>query len=173
MPIVRTFMCPACGHRLQATLSMEQWDEPPPECPQCIQEPMDIDFRPIALGGSLRAKAARVAETIAAEDYDVADMQMDSRQGGKPKVRYKEPKELKELAAKVAREARLSATDNRHAPSNWAAAQETLLQAVAVGRQTRMMSGGKSGLDILQANIKSGVEPDKIANSKKLSARIW
>lgn len=170
-------MCADCGHRLELELRLDQWNDPPPPCPQCDKVEIDLDFRPIALGGSLANRAMAYAEKIAAEDYQVADMQLDSREGGRPKVRYQEPKELKEAAAKVAREASREAHRTRHAPSNWspnpAAAHETLLKAVAIGREARLMSGGKSGLEILQDNIRNGTEPDKIANSKKLSAKIW
>jgi hypothetical protein len=42
---------------------------------------------------------------------------------------------------------------------------------MAAGRQTRLKHG--SGLDILQANLKSGVEPDLIEVSKRRAMRVW
>ena len=44
MPIVRTYACPECNHYMRVTLSMEQADDPPPDCPRCnaydLQHPM-------------------------------------------------------------------------------------------------------------------------------------
>jgi hypothetical protein len=152
MPIVRTFMCPDCAHQLRVTLTMEQWDEPPPECPRCTTRPMDIDFRPIAIGGSTRARAIKLAEDIAEKDYHVADMNVDNREGGKPKVRYKD--------------------QNRVTPHQWGVAQEALQTAIALGRQTRQQHGG-DGLDMLQRALKEGVQPDLIEQSKKRAMKIW
>lgn len=150
--IVRTFMCNECGHRLELTLSMDQWDSPPPDCPECARHPMDIDFRPIAIGGSHRARAVALAEKIAEEDYQVADFKSDGREGGRPKVRYKD--------------------QNKVTPTQWGAAQEVLQTAIALGRQTRIQHGG-DGLDMLQRALKSGDQPDLIEQSKKRSMRIW
>jgi hypothetical protein len=47
-----------------------------------------------------------------------------------------------------------------------------LEQAIAVGRQSRLRHG--SGLDVLQANLASGAEPDLIANSKRNKMiKLW
>ena len=156
MPIVRTFACPECNHYLELTLPIDQWDSPPPVCPECSRrqpaQPMQQEFKPVAIGGSLRAKAVEIAETIAREDYHVADMQSDRRVGGKPKVRYRD--------AKVATK------------SDWTVAQGALATAISLGRETRLKHGG-NGLDILQRGLADGSIPDMIANSKKLSAKIW
>lgn len=172
MPIVRTFMCGECGHHLQVTLSMDQWDSPPPECPECARHPMDIDFRPIALGGSTKARAAALAEKIAAEDYHVADMQIDGRDGGKPNVRYKDinPNTLGQASTELMQT--LKKASNVARTSNWGATNEALQTAITLGRQTRMQYGG-NGLDMLQRALKDGVQPDLIEQSKKRAMKVW
>jgi hypothetical protein len=50
-------------------------------------------------------------------------------------------------------------------------AQGALEGAIAAGRQMRLRHG--SGLDVLQANLKSGVQKDLIEVSKQRSVKIW
>jgi hypothetical protein len=152
MPIVRTYQCEQCFNRIELTLPMEQWDRSPPNCPVCEQQQMQQDFKPVAIGGSPAAKAHAIAEDIASNDYHVADMQREHRREGTPNVRYK---------------------DAQSAPSQasaWGATSEALSMAIAAGRETRLNYG--SGLDVLQANIKSGREPDLIELSKRRSIRV-
>jgi putative FmdB family regulatory protein len=153
MPIVRTYACEQCNHFIEVTLSMEQCDDPAPECPACAARAMQQQFRPVAITGSPSARAHALAEDIAANDYHVADMGSARKEGDRPKVRYKD----------------------QTAPlptSTWAGVpQATLEQAIASGRHTRLNFG--SGLDILQSNLKSGAEPDLIANSKRKAMRVW
>jgi putative FmdB family regulatory protein len=151
MPIIRTYQCEDCNHRLDLTIPADDWDAPSPTCPECAARPMSQEFRPFAIGGTPAAKAQAIAEDIAARDYHVADMQRD-KHALTPTVRYQDA--------------------SREIPqSSWQAAGETLQQAIASGRETRLKHG--SGLDILQANLKSGAEPDLIANSKKRAMRVW
>ena len=91
MPIVRTYQCETCFHRIELTLASEQWDDPAPECPMCAHTAMQQQFKPVAITGSPSARAHAIAEDIAANDYHVADMSDDGRKpGGAPKVRYKD-----------------------------------------------------------------------------------
>ena len=157
MPIVRTYGCGTCGHFMDLTLTMEQVDEEPPVCPRCAQTQMAQEFKPVAIGGSTVGKAAKLAETIAAEDYGVADMQHDTRRGGTPKVRYKDqgtPLQQQQM-------------------SSWGATGNVLQEAMALGRRTRMANGGFSGVDTLQQMLKSGEQPDLIEASKKRAMRVW
>lgn len=152
MPIIRTYACEDCNHLMDVVLSMDQVDDPPPPCPMCAQRPMRQEFRPIAIGGSVSSRAHAIAEEIAANDYKVGDMQVGRKEGDVTKVRYKD--------------------QNQHVPaSSWTATRETLEHAIASGRQSRLQHG--SGLDVLQANLKSGAEPDLIANSKRQSIKLW
>ena len=155
MPIVRTYGCPECNHIMEVTLTAEQWDDPPPDCPRCaawdFEHPTQQIFKPPAIGGSNRSKAVAVAEKIAAEDYNVANMNTEGKEGHTPKVRYKD-------AAVVT-------------PSTWGIAQEALQSAITAGRESRLKYG--SGLDVLQHTLKTGDQPDLIELSKKRSARIW
>lgn len=107
----------------------------------------------MAIGGSNRAKAVKLAEQIAEQDYGVADFKAEGRQGGGASPRYKDQR-----------------IDN---PSNWInlTANGQFAQAMAAGRQTRKQFG--DGLDVLQHNLKTGVQPDLIALSKKRSMRVW
>ena len=157
MPIVRTYGCGDCGHFLDVTLSMEQVDDPPPDCPHCASVATQQIFKPVAIGGSTVGKAVRMAETIAAEDYGVADMQHDTRAGGTPKVRFKDQ-------GTAMQQAQLG---------SWGVPGGTLDTAVALGRQTRLANGGYSGVHTLQAMLKSGEQPDLIENSKKRAMRVW
>jgi hypothetical protein len=84
----------------------------------------------------------------------VADMQRDRREGSTPKHRYKDQGTPAQAGA-------------------WGATGDMLSQAVAIGRQTRMASGGLNGVDILQKAIKSGAQPDLIENSKRQSLKVW
>lgn len=142
MPIVRTYTCD-CGHVMKVTLRSDQWQEPPPACSNCAAQ-TNQQFTPPHIGGSHRARAVKLAEDIAANDYNVADMKLDG-QGGPNKVRYKDA--------------------NPGAPSAWGINPEALQVAAAAGRQTRLQHG--SPLDIIKTM------PDYIANSKKISTRVW
>ena len=153
MPIIRTYACEQCMHMMDVTLSMDQVDDPPPPCPNCARRgQMQQQFKPVAIGGSNSARAHAIAEDIVASDYHVADIDIARKQGDRSKVRYKD--------------------QNKHiSPSQWTAASQTLEHAIATGRQSRLKYG--SGLDVLQSNLKSGVEPDLIANSKKRMIKLW
>ena len=151
MPIVRTYACPECNHLIEVTLSMDQADDPAPYCPYCTGHPMNQEFKPPGIIGSNRYKATKLAEDIAANDYHVADMQGPQRAGDLRKVRYKDQP--------------IANT------STWGVAQEALSSAISAGREVRLQHG--SGLDVLQANIKSGAEPDLIAISKRRSMKVW
>ena len=136
MPIVRTFGCGTCGHFMDVTLTMEQVDDEPPECPRCAQAQMAQEFRPVAIAGNAartRDKAVSLAETIAAEDYGVADMQHDTRAHGTPKVRYKDQGNSMQQAAQ----------------SSWGAPGAALAEAMAKGRETRLANGGFSGVEVM------------------------
>ena len=157
MPIVRTYGCGDCGHFIEVTLTMEQVDDPPPECPHCAAAAMRQEFKPIAIGGSTVGKAVKLTETIAAEDYGVADMHHDTRHGGTPKVRYKDQGNTMQHAA----------------ASSWGAPGSALQTAMDLGRKTRIANGGYSGVDTLQAMLKSGDQPDLIEASKRKAMRVW
>jgi hypothetical protein len=156
MPIIRTYGCPECSHVMDVVLDSSQWDDPPPSCPQCDarEAGMQQQFKPVAIGGSTRARAVSIAQDIAANDYKVADIQTYS--DGVPKVRYKDE-------------------SPRQKPAAWGAASvnanATLETAIAIGRETRLKYG--NGLDVLQGALASGAQPDLIANSKKQSIKIW
>lgn len=151
MPILRTYQCEDCNHRIEVTLASDQWNDEAPECPACASRPMQQEFKPFAIGGTPTAKAHAIAEDIAANDYHVADMQRD-KHADRPVVRYKDQ-------------------TSTVPPSTWQAANQTLEMAIASGRQMRLKHG--SGLDVLQANIASGAEPDLIANSKRRAMKVW
>lgn len=148
MPIVRSYMCPKCAYQMSVTLEPEQWDDPAPPCPECERH-MAQEFKPFGIGGSPRSKAEKVTEDILQNDYQVADVQRDHREQSTPKVNYK---------------------SGPHSAS-WGVAREALEGAISAGRKIRQQHG--SGLDILQANLKSGAEPDLIELSKKRAMRIY
>lgn len=156
MPIVRTYGCEQCGRFVEITLSMAQVDDPPPECPHCLAVTQQ-EFKPFAIGGSTVGKAVKLAETIAAEDYGVADMQHDTRPGGVPKVRYKDQ----------------GNTLQQQQYSSWGAPGAALETALSLGRQTRLANGGYSGVDTLQRMLKDGTQPDLIEASKRRSMKVW
>ena len=154
MPIARTYQCAECFHRIELMLEAAQWDDPPPECPVCAAREMEQQFKPVAIAGSTYAKANAIAEDILENDYHVGNIHRDRHEGAKPKVAYKDQ------------------TSTAAPPSSWQAiGREAMENAIATGRQTRLNFG--SGLDALQANLKSGAQPDLIEISKKRSARIW
>jgi hypothetical protein len=156
MPVVRTYGCEDCGHFTEVWFTLEQVEngqDQPPSCPQCAQHTRQ-HFKPIAINGSIAARAEAVMEDIVEKDYGVADIQRDRRAESIPKVRYKD----------------------QGAPaqaSTWGAAGAMLETAVAMGRQTRLSNGGFSGVDTLQAMLKSGEQPDLIELSKKRSMKVW
>jgi hypothetical protein len=139
-------------HIMDVTLSMDQVDDPPPPCPACAQRAMRQEFRPVALGGSVTTRAHAIAEDIATNDYHVSDMSVGRKMGDVTKTRYKD-------------------TSSTVPASTWSAAQDVLQGAISAGRQSRLKYG--SGLDVLQANIKSGVQPDLIENSKRRMIKLW
>jgi hypothetical protein len=150
--ILRTYICEDCGHTLEVQLTADQWNIEPPDCGYCAAAPMAQEFKPFGIGGSVRAKATALAETIASEDYNVADLQSPSRAGRA--VRYKD-------------------TTADVLPSNWTgnSAQGALETAVALGRETRLRHG--NGLDVLQSALKSGAQRDLIADSRRRSIKVW
>jgi hypothetical protein len=116
---------------------------------------MNQEFKPPAIGGSVRSRAAAITESIIANDYGVANFQSDRRLGGTPKVRYKDQ------TASVL-------------PSDWqAAGHKAMLEtAIGIGKQTRRQFG-MDGLDMLKRNIGSGAQPDLIEASKRRAIKVW
>lgn len=151
MPIVRTYQCAECFHRAEVVLGSEQWDDPPPDCPACTARAMNQEFRPVAIGGSNRAKAVAIAEKIAAEDYGVADMNPVAKEGEPVKHRLKD--------------------DKTFMPSRWEGNAQLVQTAMARGRETRLRHG--DGLDVLQNALKTGAQPDLIEQSKRRAMRVW
>ena len=147
--IRRTYMCEDCGYRMELELRSDQWNADPPDCPMCAVQTFQ-DFKPPAITGSHIARATEIAHRIAAEDYNVADIQSPSRSGRE--VRYRDE------------------TPGAGA-STWGMAQGAMQQAMALGRETRIRHG--SGLDVLQGALKSGAQPDLIAESRKRSIRVY
>lgn len=147
--ILRSYLCAECGYGMEVELRAEQWDQAPPDCPMCAARTHQ-DFTPPNIGGSPRSKATDLALDIAEKDYGVADIQMAKREGDTAKVRYK---------------------DAERPPSTWGAQSAALEQAVALGRENRRRYG--SGLEILQHNLKTGIQPDLIEASKRRSAKVW
>jgi hypothetical protein len=133
---------------------MEQWDEPAPDCPMCAERAMRQDFKPVAIGGSIAGKANAITEQILSEDYGVADMKRDRREGSTPTHRYKDQGTPAQASV-------------------WGATGDMVNQAAAIGRQTRLASGGLNGVDILQKAIKSGAQPDLIEASKRRGLKVW
>lgn len=154
MPITRTYGCERCGHFLEVVLTLAEADAEPPDCPHCnMIVPMQQEFKPFAIGGSIKAKAADLAQTIAHEDYHVADIQVDHRPESVPKVRFKDQ-------------------GTPFPRSNWGASGDALEQALAFGREARRAMGG-SGVDILKHGLETGAVPDLIEASKKRAMKIW
>lgn len=156
------------------TLRAEDWDAPAPECPRCAAS-VRQEFKPFAIGGSARARATALAEDIVANDYHVADMTADNRDGGTPKVRYQDikPETLPGVTRASLQDASKALANAPPAvPSRWGGVSHDAMQtAIALGRDTRMRHG--NGLDVLHAALKSGAQPDLIEVSKKRSMRIW
>ena len=136
-------------------LRADQADDEAPDCPQCSSSTRQ-EFQPIAIAGvkaGNRAAATALAETIAREDYGVEDMTI--RTGEHAKVRYKDR------------------APESQPPSTWIGPNMDMLNAgLREGAATRRDFGG-SGLDVLQANLNSGAQPDLIALSKRRSMKVW
>jgi len=144
---------------MEVSLSAEQWDAPAPSCEACdARETNQVFERGPAIGGSLAAKAARITESIIANDYGVANFKGEHREGGTPQVRYKDesPGVL---------------------PASWQAAQGMLAQAVDVGRAQRHIRYEKgpqgNALDVLKGALASGEQPDLIERSKSRAIKVW
>jgi hypothetical protein len=165
MPIVRTYQCGDCFHRIEVTLTAEQWDDPPPPCPACATRPMQQEFTPPHIGGSTRARAVKLAETIAAEDYGVADMNIEGKEGVPNKVRYKDINPATQLTSGWGKVPGMPGGKTITVDS------ALMATAMAAGKQTRAQGG--DGLDILQQALKSGAQPDLIEQSKKHMMRVY
>lgn len=151
--IRRTYGCPECNHLMEVILTAEEWDRPPPSCEMCDARQMNQEFKPPAIGGSVRSRAAAITENIIANDYKVADFQSENRLGGAAKVRYKD-----ETPSTLA--------------ASWqgAGAHRSMLEtAISIGKANR----GQDGLDILQRNLRSGAQPDLIEVSKRRSIKVY
>jgi hypothetical protein len=154
MPIMRTYMCGECSHRMELVLDADQWDAPPPSCDMCDAREVRQEFKPPAIGGSIGGRARRLAEDIISADYGVADVKFD-RRGGPPKVRYKDQ-------------------SSTALQSTWGGQIANALEtAVSIGKQTRRENGGFDGLDMLKANLASGAQPDLIEASKRRAIKVW
>lgn len=116
---------------------------------------MNQEFKPPAIGGSIGAKARGITEDILANDYNVADIRFDNRQGGTGKVRYKDQ------TASIL-------------PSDWQkAGHKAMLEtAIGIGQQNRRQFG-MDGLDLLKRNLATGDQPDLIAASKRRAIKVW
>jgi hypothetical protein len=116
---------------------------------------MNQHFHPPAIGGSVRVRAARIAEDIIATDYNVANFQSDRREGGTPKIRYKDQSDTA-------------------LPASWTMAgdQSILQTAIDIGKQNRRQFG-MDGLDILKRNIADGSQVDLIEASKRKAIKVW
>jgi hypothetical protein len=147
-------MCPECAHRMEVILTADEWNQPPPSCEMCDARQMNQEFKPPAIGGSVRARAGRIAEDIIANDYNVANFTSDRRVGGTGKVRYKD--ETPNLP---------QANWQSIAPGH----QSMLETAISIGKANR----GRDGLNILQRNLRNGVQPDLIEVSKRRSIKVW
>ena len=147
MPIIRKYVCDGCFHTAEVELAGDEWDTPSPFCPHCDGVPLGQEFA-VHIGGSPTARAADMALRIAAEDYGVADLKSDGREGGVPKVRYKDT----------------SPSIREPDRSSWAV-PAGLEAAIAVGRQDRLANG--SALDAIKQM------PDLIELSRRRSARVW
>lgn len=158
MPIVRTYACAECGHFLEVTLKLEEWDAPPPDCPQCANATRQ-EFKPVAIGGSQYGRARALAEEIAEKDYNVADLNWRKNRD----VAQATPHRLKDETPQTVQQA---------TGSNWGVTAGALEQAVALGREVRLKHGG-SGLDMLQRALKDGTQPDLIEASKRRAMKIW
>jgi hypothetical protein len=140
---------------MEVTLTAEEWEKPPPSCEMCDARETQQEFKPPAIGGSVRARAAAITESIIANDYGVANFQSDRRLGGTPKVRYKD-----QTAAVL--------------PSDWQqAGHKAMLEtAIGIGKQTRRQFG-MDGLDMLKRGIESGAQTDLIEASKRRAIKVW
>jgi hypothetical protein len=130
-------------------LTAEQWNIDPPDCPAC-EAATHQEFFPPAIGGGTYGKARALAETIASEDYNVADMPTSASRG---QVRYKD------------------STDSVLASSWGQQAQGQLAQAISLGRETRLRHG--NGLDVLKGALDSGAQPDLIKESRRRSIKVY
>lgn len=162
MPIVRTYACAECGHFLEITLSMDEWDAPAPDCPECANATHQ-EFKPVAIGGSKYGRARALAEEIAEKDYGVADLKWRKDRD----VAQATPHRLKDETPQT-----VAAATGLVPGSNWGVTGEALQQAVALGREVRLKHGG-SGLDMLQRALKDGTQPDLIEASKRRAMKIW
>lgn len=151
--IMRTYQCETCFHRMEVALTQKQWDQPPPNCPMCAEATNQV-FSPPAIGGSVHARAAAITESIIANDYGVANYTPDNREGGTPKVTYKDQGVVQ--------------------PSAWQEAghRQMLEQAISIGKMNRR-DFGLDGLDILKRNILSGDQPDLIEASKRRAIKVY
>lgn len=155
MPIVRTYGCADCGHTMDVVLSMDQVDDPPPDCPRCAAMTHQ-EFKPVALGGSAMSRAAKLAEDIIENDYKAANVHFGNREGDQNKVTYKDQSPNLPPAAFESAKAK---------------AQEYIAAGAAIGSQTRKKYG--DGLDVLKSTLKDGTQPDLIEVSKARSIKVW
>jgi hypothetical protein len=147
-------MCNECGTVFNRTLEYSQVDAEPPDCPACLAATRQ-DFRPVAVHG-VKARTAeearKIAMDIAVNDYGVRDINIKNREGETNKVTYRD--------------------QPAQQPGNWVAPNSEMLSAaLADGRATREQYG--SGLDVLEGNLKSGVQPDLIQLSKARCMKVW
>lgn len=152
MPITKTYMCPECAHRMEVTLSADQWDAPPPSCEACDAREMDQEFKPFGIGGSVASRAHKITEDIIARDYGVSNIRSDKGIGAVPQVSYKD-----------------QTADMKSAWQSAGGHRSMLETAISIGKANR----GNDGLDILQRNLRDGTQVDLIEASKKRSIKVY
>ena len=156
MPVVRTYGCEECGNFIEVWFTLEQVEagqDEAPACPHCARRTQQ-EFKPVAITGSVSARANALMEDIVANDYGVADMKRDHRAESVPQVRYKDQ-------------------GNTMQQSVWGSTGHMMETAVAIGRSTRMQNGGFSGVDTLQQMLKDGTQKDLIEVAKQRSMKVW
>lgn len=150
-------------YQYEATLTPDQWDQPPPECPQCQAHLMGQVFTPPHINGSNYAKASAMAEKIAAEDYGVSNITRDHRMESTPKVAYRD-----DMMGQPIGKGRDWVSDTQ---STWGTSSAAFQQAAANGRRMRRQFG--DGLDVLKSTLASGAQPDLLAASKRRAMRVY
>jgi hypothetical protein len=73
--ILRTYMCPDCGHSIEVELTAEEWNSEPPDCSECAAQYRQ-EFKPPAIGGSPVARATEIARKVYEENTGNTDFKI-------------------------------------------------------------------------------------------------
>lgn len=157
----RSFRCPDCGHLETVTLSSDQWDAEPPDCPVCTSADYHQEFvAPGILG--VRTAAMHMAERVAeAQEAHQRDSGIKAAEEAMKAENFtREAKRIVEHARELG-QLQPMVTDTGIGRTSAVPINSPVVQAaIASSRAERQATGALSPAEALITDIRTGKAPD-------------